>query len=232
MKRYIALLLVLAVCTLFSACSGAATTVDETTTLTGIVVNIEGSTISIIEMDSADADGGFGNRPSMPSDSDMREDFDPGKFDGERPERPDGEGAPQGGDGEAPERPDGEGMPQFNDGERPERPDGEEMPQGGGRPVSGSDMHGFGGKRPDFDGERPVSGSDMHGFGGMRPDFEGKTTDLDIGSAHITVEADGVKETGSLESIRRGSFVTVTINPKGEVTNVLVAEFGGQNEEN
>ena len=212
MKRYIALLLVLAVCTLFSACSGAATTVDETTTLTGIVVNIEGSTISIIEMDSADADGGFGSRPSMPSDSDMREDFDPGKF----------------------------------DGERPERPDGEEMPQGGGHPVSGSDMHGFGGKRPDFDGERPVSGSDMHGFGGMRPDFDGerpvssgdipgfdgKTTDLDIGSAHITVEADGVKETGSLESIRRGSFVTVTMTSKGEVTNVLVAEFGGQNEEN
>ena len=55
---------------------------------------------------------------------------------------------------------------------------------------------------------------------------------VDIGDAHISVEIDGGKASGSMDDIKAGTFVTITMNGKGEVTNVLVSPqsfFGGGN---
>lgn len=57
-------------------------------------------------------------------------------------------------------------------------------------------------------------------FGGM--DTTGETKELDVANAHISVQIDDGKEGGSLEDLTPGCFVTVTINGKGEVTNVLI----------
>lgn len=57
-----------------------------------------------------------------------------------------------------------------------------------------------------------------------------ETTTLDIANAHISLEIDGGKATGSISDIKVGSRITITKNGKGEVTNVLVAAdsgFGG-----
>ena len=76
---------------------------------------------------------------------------------------------------------------------------------------------GPGGQPPE--GERPG----MEGFEGM-----GETTTLDIADAHISVEIDGGKESGSMENIVPGTMVTVTVSPKGQATYVLVNQgFGG-----
>ena len=44
-----------------------------------------------------------------------------------------------------------------------------------------------------------------------------------LGYVNITVEIDGGKASGSMSDITVGSFVTVTLNSKGKVTNVLVS---------
>ena len=57
-----------------------------------------------------------------------------------------------------------------------------------------------------------------------------ETTEMDIGDAHISVEIDGGKASGSMEDLKAGTFVTITLNKKGKVTNVLVSFqsfFGG-----
>ena len=85
------------------------------------------------------------------------------------------------------------------------------------------------GEMPEFDGE---NGGMRPGFGGFSEDME--TTDVDIADAHISIETDGVKASGTLEDIQAGTFVTVTLNSKGEATYVLVSSqsfFGGQNTE-
>ena len=66
------------------------------------------------------------------------------------------------------------------------------------------------------------------GFGNFDTDME--TTDVDIADAHISVEIDGGKASGSMDDIKAGVTVTVTMNGKGKVTNVLVSSqsfFGG-----
>ena len=69
----------------------------------------------------------------------------------------------------------------------------------------------------------------MPGFGGFSGDME--TTEVDIANAHISVEIDGGKASGTLEDVAPGAFVTITLNAKGEATYVLVSEgvsFGGR----
>ena len=74
------------------------------------------------------------------------------------------------------------------------------------------------------------------GNGGMGAGSENfasdaETKDVDIGDAHISVEIDGGKASGSISDIEAGTFVTITMNGKGEVTNVLVSSqsfFGGR----
>lgn len=99
-------------------------------------------------------------------------------------------------------------MPQMPDGMTP--PEGMERPEDGQMPSFG----GEGGMRP--------------GFGNFGEDTE--TRDIDIADAHISLEIDGGKATGSMADIVPGAFVTVTVSGKGIATYVLVSSqspFGG-----
>ena len=138
----------------------------EETTLTGMVVSVDGTVISLVEMDAENM-GNFteGERPEMPEGM---ENFDPEQFEGMTP------------------------------------PDGMTMPENG--------------EMPDFSGEE---GGMRPGFGNFGEDME--TRDVDIADAHISVEIEGGKASGTMDDIQAGTFVTITMNGKGEVTNVLVS---------
>lgn len=173
---------------------------EEETTLTGMVVSVNGTAISLMEMDTANMgsmDFAEGERPEMPEGMEGFGGFDPGQFDGTLPE--------------------GETIPQWGNGEISEMPEGMEPPEGMTMPEDG--------KMPDFRGE---NGGMEPGFGNFGEDME--TKDVDIGNAHISVEIDGGKASGSMDDIQAGAFVTVTVNSKGEATYVLVSSqslFGG-----
>ena len=195
MKRKImAVLMILALVAALAACSKEE---EKETTLTGMVVSVDGTVISLMEMDL----GNLGNR-----------DF----ADGERPQMPEGMEDFQGFGGFNPEDfegsfPEGGGYPQWGGGEMPEG-----MTPPAGMPTPGS------GEMPDFGG---MGGMD---FGNFASNAE--TKDVDIGNAHISVEIDGDKASGSMDDIKAGTFVTITMNGKGEVTRVLVSSqsaFGG-----
>lgn len=200
MKRMMALVLTLLLAAAFVGCGKRA----EGTTVTGMVTAVDGTVISLMEMDGSSMGGkdfAEGERPEMPEGMEGFEGFGDGEM-------------PQWGEGEMPDFAEGE-MPEFAEGEMPERPEGGERPQ----MPTGEDweMQWPGGE----EGEMPS-------FGNF--EFDGETTDIDIGSAHISVEEDGVKASGTLEDITVGSFVTVTYDSEGNVTNVLVTGstgFGG-----
>ena len=173
------------------------------TTLTGMVVSVEGTNISLMEMEGNMGGRNFGGgsesgRPQMPEGMEGfegLENFDPETFQGF------GGFAPEDFQGSMPE---GGSFPQW-DGELPEGmtiPEGMTMPQGGQMPDFG-DMN-----LEDYLGD-------------------GETRTVDVGDAHISVEIDGGKASGSMEDIKAGTFVTVTLNGKGEVTNVLVSSRSG-----
>lgn len=195
MKRnMIAILMLLVLAVSLVACGG------KETTVTGMVVSVEDTVISLVEMDAGNLGGmsfSEGERPEMPEGMEGFEGFDPGSFDGTMPE--------------------GENFPQWGDGAMPEMPEGMEPPEGMTMPQNG--------EMPDFGGEN----------GGMGPGFSGfgenmEITDVDISNAHISVEIEGGKASGSMSDLVPGTFVTVTVNGKGEATNVLVSSrsgFGG-----
>lgn len=128
------------------------------------------------------------------------------------------------------------------EGERPSMPQGGfsgTLPEGATLPESGFDgtwpegatmpEGGFGGKRPD--GETMPEGMEGTRPTGGRNDFGGEGTQVNLANAHITVEFDGGKATGTMEDITPGAFVTVTLDSSGAATNLVVAEspgFGGQ----
>ena len=211
-QKILAIFCILVLVAAMTACGA-----EEETTLTGMVASVDGTVISLVEMDGTRGGRDFeeGERPSRPENMEDFKNF--GQFDGTNPE---GEEFPQWGEGEMPELPDGETAPQ-----RPENDDRPEMPTGEN------------GERPEMptgeDGEMQWQG--IGEDGSRRPgsgsfDFEGETTEIDIGNAHISIEIDGGKASGTLEDITPGSFVTITRNSKGEVTNVLVSSqsrFGG-----
>lgn len=195
---------ILAICMVFlMAVSLAACGDGEETTLTGMVVSVDGTVISLIEMDTSNMGGmdfSSGEMPQMPEGMEGFEDFNPEDFEGTLPE--------------------GGNFPQWGDGEMPEDftiPEDFTMPEDGSMPDFGGGMPNFGGN------------------GGMGAGFENfvsdaETKDVDIGDAHISVEIDGGKASGSMDDIKAGTFVTITMNGKGEVTNVLVSSqtsFGG-----
>ena len=65
------------------------------------------------------------------------------------------------------------------------------------------------------------------GFGGFGEfSYDGEIKQVDIANAHISVEIEGGKVSGSMEDMKTGVFVTITMNGKGEVTNVLVSSSG------
>ena len=205
-KKFLAFLILGALILTMGACQSKEQ--GQETTLTGMVVSVDGTVISLMEMDGEMSGMNFGSG-QMPEGMEGMEgfegfgDFNPEEFDGNLPE---GGSFPQWGNGEMPE-----GM---------EPPEGMEMPE---------DMELPEGMTMPEDGQMP----DFGGMGGM--DFENfssdaETKDVDIGDAHISVEIEGGKATGSLDDIKAGVFVTITMNSKGEVTNVLVSSqsgFGG-----
>ena len=198
-RRIIAIFLALALALTLAACGE-----EKETTLSGMVVSVDGTVISLVEMDADDMGSRAfegGERPEMPEGMEGFEGFDPEGFDGVLPE--------------------GETFPQWGGGEMPEMPEGMELPEGMTMPENG--------QMPDFGGE---SGGKDPGFGSFTEDME--TKDVDISGAHISLEIEGGKASGSMEDIKAGSIVTVTVNGKGEATYVLVsaqsgfAGFGGR----
>ena len=185
---------------------------EETTTLTAMVVSVNGTVLTVVETD-ADAQAQEGDM-TMPSGM--------GDFSGFS-----GEGFTPWGDGTMPDGAtmpsfDGENMPQFDGSNMPSLPEGETMPS-----FDRENMPQFGGGNfPGFGGE----------FDGTQPNMENFASDaekkeIDIGQAHISVEIDGGKATGSIEDIQPGVFVTITMDGDGNVTNVLVSQrtgFGGR----
>ena len=197
-RKLIACLLVLALSAALAACGAG-----EETTLSGMVVSVDGTVISLVEMDGT-MDGmafGEGQKPEMPEGMEGFqgfENFDPEDFAGSFPE--------------------GETMPQWGEGEMPGMPGGMTPPEDMTMPENG--------EMPDFGGEMAEG---MPGFGNVGADME--TKDVDIAEAHISVEIDGGKASGSMDDIQAGTFVTITLNSKGEATYVLVssqATFGGR----
>ena len=194
-RKFIAILMALALAVTLTACGA-----DEETTLTGMVVSVDGTVISLVEMDASNmGDRNFaeGERPEMPEGMENFGGFAPGEFGGTLPE--------------------GENFPQWGEGEMPEMPEGMDFPEGMTMPENG--------EMPDF-GE---DGGMVPGFGNF--DVNTEIKEVDIGSAHISVEIDGGKASGSLEDIQTGTFVTVTVNGKGEATYVLISAqspFGGR----
>ena len=186
-QKMFAILMVLVLAVTLVACGGG----GEETTLTGMVVSVEGTVIKLVEMSGSDMDfSGF----SGEFDGTMPEGFE-GGFPGGMPEDFDGT-MPEGFEGSFPG-----GMHEDFDGTLPE---GETYPQ---------------------QGEGRMPGGMMGAFSGFDGDME--TKDVDIADAHISVESDGVKTSGSMSDIKAGSFVTVTVNSKGQATYVLVSEGFG-----
>lgn len=93
-RKLIAFLTVLALAVTLVACGGG-----EETTVTGMVVAVEGTVISLVEMDMDNMDFAGGERPEMPEGMEGFEGFDPGSFDGTMPE---GGEFPRWGEGEIP----------------------------------------------------------------------------------------------------------------------------------
>lgn len=198
MKNFV-FILILALVITMTACGA-----KEETTMSGMIVSVEGTVISLVEMDGT-MDFSTMERPQMPEDMEGFEGFDP-------------ENMPEG----------------FNPGNMPEGFNPENMPEGMALPEGMPEFDGEKGERPDFGGEkgeRPSFGGEggrMPGFGNFS-DMETKT--VDIGKAHISVEIENGKESGSMDNIVPGTFVTITINAKGEATYVLVSAqsgFGGR----
>ena len=189
-RKWIVILMTLVLAAALTACGG------EETTLTGMVVSVDGSVISVVEMDGQMGSMEFaeGERPQMPEGMEDFSGFGPGAFEGTLPE--------------------GETLPQWEGGEMPE---GMTPPEDMPLPEDG--------EMPDFGGE---NGGMWPGAGGFEGEME--ATSVDIGDAHISVEIDGGKASGTMADITPGTMVTLTMNGKGEVTYVLVSSqsfFGG-----
>ena len=206
-----------AICLVFViAISLIACNEGEETTLTGMVVSVDGTVISLMEMD-ANSTPSFGNgeRPQRQNGAEGFqgfENFNPENFEGTLPE---GENRPQWGNGERPEMPEGMTLPEgMTPPEGMTLPEGMTPPEGMTRPENGEKPEGSaenGGARP--------------GFGNFSSDIE--TKQVDIANAHISVEIDNGKASGTMDDIKAGVFVTMTMNGKGEATNVLVSSNSG-----
>ena len=184
-----AIFLVLALTVSLAACGGG-----EETTVSGMVMGVDGTVISLIQMDGQ-MQGGFGG----------------GRF-------------PVGENGEMPTRP--EGMEDFN----PEDMEDFTIPEGM-EDFDPEKMQGFDpDKMEDFNFEDFDPENMPQGFGEGEPPEMAEATTIDIANAHISLEIEGGKESGSMSNIVPGTFVTVTLSSKGEATYVLVSQsmgFGG-----
>ncbi len=195
--------------------------------LTGMVVSLDGTTLSVIETDGTMPSRGEGDRTrptgedgSMDFGAMFGEGFDPGSMEGFNPGSMGG--FMPGGMGEF--------DPNNMEGFDPENFDGS-FPEGGERPQWGGD-----GELPeDFtmpEGFTPGEGGFMPGGNGtFDPEsmgIDGETKTVDITNAHISVENNGTKESGTTDNLAPGAMVTITLNGKGEATYILVSSMGGR----
>ena len=111
-------------------------------------------------------------------------------------------------------------MPEDFDPENMEgtRPEGFDPGEFDGQIPDGTTPEGMEMPQMPAEGEMPDFGS----FEGL-----GEAVTYDISGAHISVEIDGGKASGTMEDVVPGSFVTLTVSGKGEVTNVLVSSMSG-----
>ena len=203
-------------------CSVYSVVYTEDCTDNGMVVSVNGTVVTLVESDklesmdfsSAEMPEGFENfGGKMPEGFENFSDF----FGGEMPE---------GFSGQMPGGFPGGQMPaggSWGSGETPQMPEGGNFP-GGSFPGGEMPEGGSWGS-----GQMPSFGGSFSGFENFAAGLE--TTDIDIGDAHISVENDGIKESGDLDSLTPGSTVTITMNAKGKVTYVLVSAqsyFGGR----
>ena len=202
-RKWIALVCVLAMMLCLTACGE-----EETVSVTGMVVSVDGTVITLMEMDQENTnfrEMEEGQMPSMPSDPEGFEGFSGGfpggfsreGFDGTMPEGGEFSGSFPGGS-----FPGGEEFSGWGEGQMPSMPEGGEM--------------------PDFSGSFVGM---MGSMGGIN--FDGKTQQIDIGDARIGVGIEGGKESGSLDDLAPGTFVTITMTAKGKVTYVLVTSTSG-----
>ena len=213
MRKVIAMLLLAAV--LLCGCGEKAEETAEQTTVKGMVVSVDGTKVQLISTENMN----MGSRPSR------------GESDGEGGDRSQGGNRPEGdftmpeGGFTMPEGFEGGNMPNFG-GQRPEGaegdftwPEGEfTMPEG----FEGGNMPSFGGQRPEgAEGDFTMP----EGFeGGSRFNTEDmETTTVDLADAHISVEIDGGKASGTMEDIKVGSHLTITMEGDKAVY-VLVSE--------
>ena len=214
---------------------------EKTTTLTGMVVSLDGTTLSVIETDGTTLNRGDGDR-TRPTGEDgsidfsqmfggnfdpsNMEGFDPGSMGGFDPGSM-GDFIPGSMGGFDPNNMEGFDPESF----------GGSFPQGGEKPTWGEGempegfMPGEGGFTPGEGGFTPGEGG--FSFGGGKGTFDpsamgidGETKTVDITNAHISVDNNGTKESGTTENLTPGAIVTITLNKKGEATYILVTSTG------
>ena len=166
---------------------------EKTTTLTGMVVSIEGTVVSLQQFDSEMQQRPSGDKPEQFEGGEGFENFNPENFNREdfNPE-------------------------DFN----PEDFNPEDFNPENFNPE---DFNSESFNREDFNPEN---------FDGEMPDIgfqfsEGESKTVDLGDAHITLEIDGGKATGSIQDITEDSFLTITMDGDGKVTNVIVSSGSG-----
>lgn len=210
MKSKIAMILCMAVLLLCAAGCSEKQEESATTTLTGMVVSVEGTVVNLMETGSMG--NGMGNwggqRPSNSEGGQRPEGSQRPEGDFTMPEgwqRPEGDFTMPEGDFTMPE-----GM------ERPTRPEGEfdpnnfdgELPEGATMPSMPAD-----GSRPNW-GNRDENGTQL------------QTTAVDLKNAHISIQDGDIKAAGSMSDIKVGSMLTITLNGSGEAIEVLVTSSG------
>ncbi len=135
---------------------------------------------------------------------------------GEAPEKPDGENT----DGEAPEKPDGEAPSgEKPSGEAPEKPDGEA--------PSGEKPSGEAPEKPD--GEAP-GGSASDGQSQAPSMFTASGESLTFtltDDTQITVEQGGETTDGTVDDIKEGSILELTLDADNNALTVVVKNAGG-----
>ena len=203
-RKMIAWACLLAVAFSAVGCSKKEDAAEQTTTLTGMVVSVEGTVVNLMEMSAGSS--GQGNWGGQRPFGDMQ--MPEGGFN--MPEGdftiPEGGFARPDGDFTMPEDftiPEGGFNPEDFNGQMPEgmpRPEGSTRPDGSNRPSSGS-------------GEAT----------------QVQTTVVDLKNAHISIQDGNIKAAGSMSDIKIGSMLTITLNSMGEATEVLVTSsgFGG-----
>ena len=239
MRKLTAILLLVAL--LLCGCGEKETAVEQTT-VKGMVVSVDGTKVELMSTDNmtmggnrpsrgeGNGEGDYGrpqggNRPegdfTMPEDFTIPEGFE--GFNGQMPEGFNGQ-MPEGFNGQMPEGFGGGNMPNFGDGNTPSF--GGQAPEGDFTWPEGDFTmpEGFG------EGEMPTM---PEGFGGgNRFNSENlETTAYDLKDAHISVEIEGGKASGTMADITVGSRLTLTLEGD-KVVNVLVSQssfgnFGG-----